>query len=907
MRYTRYFALLISLLVATACFVDDAEQPAGIISEDCGTVTIAGRITGYDDCYVDTRVGKTNEESYSSSMAMAIFPISTSSTPTLGDCISYVHLMGNNVNFTVDRTKLRELYGDQYDNMSFALYLFANMPHLPLTMSELEDRSLDYFMTLAFANNGNNAIGRPQQGFPMIGSLGDITKGQDEFILIPTQGEGNSFKIKLPTLGGTPSDYIPIPLKALYAKISFNITVEPTQHMDTGTAPSFTLTEYTLHNVPSEVYADAMLNKDHANILPPTYTSVNKSVTEGGTLNFDFYLPERLLTPATSAEQFKYPLGENNTDITGYSNVRDEDKKYCQRFKGDLVEESQCATYITLHGLYLDHQDNSWEVTYTIYLGEDNYGNFDFKRNTNYINYVTIRGLTSYSDANSSGKGPFIDHRVNVKRSLPIIVNLQRETLLDSHFEVRPLRVRYPIATGSNAQVKVEILNIDGTTNDIPGWVRMEHNNGTGSTTSTHLASGKRKYFTTDLVTNTLRGNTLITRNLAANSNEVFWIYIDQCDEVAPLSNKNKMRKAMVKVSYLENGAVKGEPLEYILCQHLLYPVQTTRTTNDVNGTDVSTGTYTYYIEYEEEYLHNYDSEDDHGISEQGGMEWGLNGIQLSHLDEAIAIKAEATGWETLLQWLGWSKQDIVDEAIGKLSPKPYYDFYLVRDVISTTPITPYAYNGLDFNTKMISYLKSQNPSHQSEGASTSKTAKVEKIYLDEKPNSAIAYCYNRNKRNSNGEVVSQDWYLPAIDEIEDIMENAYGDFDTEFQGNMYWSCQPSYLRYSVMWYFDLWSGSNSAEGVYFLDNPNRARATKALRENNNFVGVPNSGDMTYATQDITIKKPFLGSTSITVSSAVLNSNYDTSYRDYEGNLPRSGGTKARVRCVRKHEGVTTN
>lgn len=909
-KFTRYIVVLLSFVTIMTSCVDGNEQLIINTSVDGNAITISGRITAFDDRLVDTRAGKTPEESYTSSMAMAVFPINDGK---LGECISYVHRQGSNVNFTIDRAKIREAYDDIYDNKPIAIYLFANMPELPATMSELTDKSFSFFVNKVYANSG---ISRPQKGFPMVGSLGDnITVGADgnEFVLIPTEEVDGNTKIKLPLLNGNPSDYIPIPLKALYAKFSFAISVQPDQQIQEGTTPTFTLESYTLNNVPTEVYAEAAKNTDHKSVSGSAITTtVGSSVTEGGSLEFDFYLPERFLTPTTFASSYDYPLGDNGAKIKE-SAVREEDRRYLQRFKPMLVGSDQKATYITLNGYYKDYQNHDWHVTYDIYLGEDNYSDFNFYRNKNYINNVVIRGLTASKDQSVNGSAVFIDHRVNVIRSLPIIINLQRETMLDSHFEVRPLRIRYPgTSLPDGAKVKVEILNSDGTNVNIPTWVRMEHNNG-GSATDTHLVSGKRKYFTIDLIDELSEqkdgkfpgmSNTVLIGN--PNENETFWLYIDQCDEVA-LGNPNQMREALIKITYTDtdpNTDVE-EPIYYKLCQHLLYPVRTTRLATDVNGTSVSTGEYIYYIEYEEEYLHNFDSEDRYGNTDEAGMEWGLNGIQLSHIDKAINIKADNSGLDWIASIFGWNKQEIVDNGINRMDPKPYYDFYMVRDVISTTPITPYAFDGLSFTNKIVSYLKEKNSAHQTDGESNAKIAKVENISLEEEPKSAIAYCYNRNKRNSDGKVVSVDWYLPAIDEIEDIMENAYGDFDTEFQGNMYWSSQPAYYKYESTWQLSSFlGGSNTLPGVYYMDNTNRARATRALRENGVFEGVPNSGDGTYATQNGSIYAPLWGDPTINMEVPVLNPSYDTECKNYGGNLARTG-TKARVRCIRKSEGVT--
>jgi hypothetical protein len=177
--------------------------------------------------------------------------------------------------------------------------------------------------------------------------------------------------------------------------------------------------------------------------------------------------------------------------------------------------------------------------------------------------------------------------------------------------------------------------------------------------------------------------------------------------------------------------------------------------------------------------------------------------------------------------------------------------------------------------------------------------AKLQKIALDERPKSAIAYCYNKNKRNANGEVTEVKWYLPAVDEIEDIVEWAYGDFDTQFQGNLYWSCQSSYYKYESSWVLEsLLGGKQTVPGVFYTDNPNRARATRALREGETLADRVNSGDMTYATQSGSIYAPLWGSPTITMDSPVANGSYRADCFGYDGNRPRKG-YQARVRCVR--------
>ena len=257
MKFTRYIVVLVSLVVTMCGCVDESEQLTVKTSVDGNTITITGRITAFDDRLVDSRAGKTQEESYTSSMAMAVFKIDGN---TLGECISYVHRQGTNVNFTIDRAKIREDNDTIYDNKPIAIYLFANMPDLPATYDEVKDKSFSFFMEKAY---NNSSIRRPQKGFPMVGSLGDNKADGNRFVLIPTETVDGNTKIKLPELNDIPSDYFPIPLKSLYAKFSFDISIQPEQHIQDGTTPTFTLESYELNNVPTKVYAGAENNKDN--------------------------------------------------------------------------------------------------------------------------------------------------------------------------------------------------------------------------------------------------------------------------------------------------------------------------------------------------------------------------------------------------------------------------------------------------------------------------------------------------------------------------------------------------------------------------------------------------------------------------------------------------------------------
>lgn len=795
MKFTRYIVVLVSLVVTMCGCVDEIEQLTVKTSVDGNTITITGRITAFDDRLVDSRAGKTLEESYTSSMAMAVFPIEED---TLGKCISYIHRQGTNINFTIDRAKIREDLGDKYDNDSIAIYLFANMPDLPATMKELNDKSFSFFMEKAY---NNSSIRRPQKGFPMVGSLGDnITEGADgnTFVLIPTESVDGNTKIKLPELNGIPSDYIPMPLKALYAKFSFDISIQPEQHIPDGTTPTFTLESYELNNVPTKVYAGAENNNNHTSVSGSAITThVGASVTEGGSLKFDFYLPERFVTPSIDASEYEYPLGENGTPIIG-SNVPEKNRRYLQRFKPKLVADAKKATYITLNGYYLDHQNHNWKVSYDIYLGEDNYSDFNFKRNTNYVNNVVIRGLKASKDQNVTDSAyVFIDHRVTIDRSLPLIINLQRETLLDAHYEVRPLRLRSVGDPGKSATVK--ILNKDGGTSSIPGWVRLEKSGATGNhITSSGPSKGKRKYFTTDLVTDILadEGKSVTVSDLARD-NQTVWIYADENTSTAS-------REAIVRVIY--NDSDNSDSLDYKIVQHGLHMVK---------GADSGN---TYYIERFEEYLYNFDSEDSYGQIKEEGIPWGLNTVQLSNKYTSFDTDKAGTSW----------KNDYTSKY-----PLPYYDFYIGKhdddndssDEYTKDGGTLHNYAGQEFTSEIAS-----NPA-----------ARIEYLTMNKQPRGAVEYCYNKNKRNADG-TVDVKWYLPSADELEDFIVPAYSTFE-EFQDNYYWTSQPAYIR-NVFYYEDKRIGNNDTYAfTIYEDNTEYARATKVVYANGEYNYAPSGLD----------------------------------------------------------------
>ena len=512
--------------------------------------------------------------------------------------------------------------------------------------------------------------------------------------------------------------------------------------------------------------------------------------------------------------------------------------------------------------------------------------------------------------------GIAIDHRVNVQRTQPAIISHRREVLLDSHFEVRPLRVRKSEigdVEGINA-VKVEVVNPTTTT-----WMRLERSFGdgtpgesptttvNGATTSIYIDSdassasyGKRKFFTFDLVTGgggtngdvaPLNKSTFVILPLT-DATECCWIYVDECTETG-----DGIRAGQIKVTY---GSLSGSTFTpannatypdvvYIINQRKLFEVKydDPTTTTDENRK--------YHIEYEEEYLHNFDADDDYGQTEFDGMQWGLEGIQLSYDNTALYFDTSIDLFDFFI--------NLIRDAVG-VNPK--YDFYIPKHDSDISSSLKRGYRGYVFSNEIIQVVNGLG-NHD-----TNASNNIDVLQLDQQPRSAIEYCYNKNKRNRNGQVAwtgnsdNLNWYLPAIDEMEDIVMSKYGNgLNTyarflEFQSQYYWSSQPSYIRNYA--YYNIYI---SVPGQYFYDDVNFARATSVNYDSN--------------TQKFNYE--YSGSTSYYNGVRVYNRIFDprSEYKEsgefygvtlgsigrQPGNQPRT--EKNRIRCVRKSQYTNTS
>ena len=777
------------------------------------------------------------------------------------------------------------------------------------TLADLKAAVLDIDATLSMPKDENG----DHIGFPMIGHA------------VTPDDQVATFDLRYGTNTET-NAVANIPLIKLYSKVYFAIQINSNQIVANGPTPKFTIDRAEVFNVPTKACMGAYSN-DYINKLGNEYqftsdpfvikssdctnktiyhtTSSDISIGLGSSdlIEFYFYMPEHKVTP---------------NDINPYpANIPSNLKQY---YKPKLVGAgsdgsglavgAKTATFVRIYGSYTDHNGRIKGVSYDVYLGQNETNDFEVKRNQQLINYLTITGTTNHKDAYGENQTNIsVDHRVTMT-DRGYNVYMEREAILDAHFEVRP--VDFELQNGSSLTITIPA--------DCSSWISMESDDAARSGVNsnlyidnTNVKRGVRKYFTTNLVSE-LNGNltkesdgrhSLTIKHSScyggANPDPEFfrvWFYVDENPNVYDKTGTGKQtsesgnytvsktlyRNAPVKLYYsntaTDNPNIDKEAVHTINFQQWnLWRVWS------------SDKTRFYDIEHEEEYLNNYASNAGYGTP-QDGMPFGLEGIQLSNKHDAAVLNTTDTDWLVgLINIFGyifsggtWSVESYYNGAFQQLKNKPLYDFYLPRDT-SEPDLVTHEYNGFVFNQEIAATLKAI------EG--TNSDAKISCITLTEDPKSAFAYCYHKNKRDGNGNVEEQKWFLPAIDEIEDIALGAYDEFNKVFQNQEYWSCQPAYDK--VLLSMPIKILTNSTRGTltadYYIDDLDRARATSVYTtDGKNYQNIKSGVPGYAATQHGEAKN-----TTITMGEFEKHTlNYDND--NSRGNLPRT--QKCRIRAV---------
>lgn len=800
-------------MVASCSLKEDAILPDS--SSDNGTKLVRAYVENFTRRDVSTKASDA-QESEISNLALMVFATPKNGTERVL-ITDPVYVKGEMLNFVINTTETTDgeegegqyisniqsqeppkYFGDFDGSLeNCRIYIMANMNTLldGNVTTESDLLNIQYTVLREGANIetlGPKLIDVPTGGFPMIGWADNVNLSPNA-----TSGAGSQTALT-------------ISLKKLFAKINVKFLVQlDTENipngMDMVKTPYFAPEEWSVHNIPTQI----PVSEYEASIKPvenvfstSNFTSFNFS-TEESRLNkrienstsgneyfdFSFYVPEYKVLPANHSEEKPYD----------YPDKIDENSK--QFFKPVLVDaEKQSATYVRIKGRYSDHQGYISQVEYKLYLGQNHTDDFQILRNQQLNNTAIIKGLTNH--ANATDQTISVDHRVDIVSS-GYSIAMERETLLDSHFEIRPML----ISVQEGAVVVVKIPQKDDS------WFGAERaDSPINSNTDLYEARGNRKFFTDGLIDEVgtknaakefvFNGPTPIDNDIIEENNYRLWFYFDENvanpydadPDKSGLENNKLFREGYAYVDYYENGAAytSGKPTkadrEFTFRQMNLWAIHA-----DIND---------YNIEYFEEYLYNYASDDHYGDTTDG-MKWGLKNEPLSTNYPAVYIdKDDVGGWgeDIIGGLLGFSFQGILNQLFSQIDEK--YDFYLSRDNVSQAR----DYAGLDFTKEIVNKVGINN----------------NLLTLSGDASSAVEYCYNKNKRNpETGKVDVIKWYLPAIDETEEILVAGFNYFDV-FQSKYYWSSQPSFNKHN----FNASSLSTAVSGAYYSDDTANARAT---------------------------------------------------------------------------------
>lgn len=680
-------------------------------------------------------------------------------------------------------------------------------------------------------------------------ATGDITplKALESVIFTPAQGVSVGIpaggmpmagykELDLTAEGGTDNTTAgnrTILLKALMARV--DVSIDLRSETSEGRLPAFQLMDWTVRNMPmgctigepatGEYTGDFGTNANGIELTEET-VSFQRVIYNNNeqSIDFSFYVFENI----QEAEWIK-DEGEQwaNSDLAPGSEGTENDlypknegeeggfeEHHKQRYKPYIADRAN-ATSLELHGFYTTYNDYTYEIRYTLYLGANHTDDFSLRRNYQYINNITVKGI----DARDDNSGEYtLDARVNVDTEANnFYISILRERNHDAHFCVTPMDVYLFADESRNPRMTVSIDDPDQE------WIKMElikaadMEKGTvsesgftayaGAGTGDHLATGtpwtagngKRAFFTTSL----FKAETPLKDEVeVTTTRDRVYFYIDE-----NLSDSED-RTATVTLTYYEGDSdipVEERTLDITQVHLLKVQVYKTHKTmyRDENGTlhdeqgqnrvpvPVREDPYAeyekdgalggvIYMEQFEEYLDHYDPLDNYNTEQiYPGLKWATSNTSV-----------------------GVDKYDY--------RQLDYRSYHNSNEIYAGAWIDNCYDNYIDGHS-YTGYIINQT----GEGI----------ITLNDEILSAFQYCHNKNKRNSDGEVpysvetiswiydtiiYKGKWFLPGITQMEDALTTYYNMFP-EFQGNYYWSSSAAKQ--------DAWIG--------YEEDSDRARATK--------------------------------------------------------------------------------
>ena len=492
-----YLLAAASLCLASCISMQDDINPV----QDGKKLIVMASVADFNRHDVNTKALE-EEESRVNDLTMIIFDSDNAVVGrpvNLGDGNSVFMIDTQNALIIDGNNEQIAMTNDQAKLDACSIYMVANCWHV------LKDKTINNLTDLLITDIPVEAIDIPDTGIPMMG----VESGFD---LSKDRGDAN-----------TVADIV---MDKLYSKINVRFQVNADQVVNT---PSFNLSGWTVSNIPANVrLGEPATGEETANangtVLATTDPSTtlsygvptithSESAANPDYFQFTFYVPEHRVNPEGTVT---YPTGMPETEQ--------------QRYKPLLCTDSQKPMYVTVTGSYTDHHAQVKEVTYSLYLGQNNKNDFHINRNQELNNIITIKGLTNSKDAidwvpDGGQDNISVDHRVEVVDA-GFSIAMEREALLDSHFEVRPMDVF--VSAGGKVVVTVNSDDADATDD----WLRIEKS----TESDAHIAGvGVRKYFTTDLVATT-RASTGRSVTLNSGDDSRIWLYFDENTNVYVLS-----------------------------------------------------------------------------------------------------------------------------------------------------------------------------------------------------------------------------------------------------------------------------------------------------------------------------------------------------------------------------------
>lgn len=545
---------------------------------------------------------------------------------------------------------------------------------------------------------------------------------------------------------------VPIALSALMARVDFNIQLQA-DHSN-GNYPSYYLEQYTVGNAPKGIHIGENISSvtdvtnvgGKENVIIPNRKLI---YNDNGEISFTFYMFQNIQNPKTVDQNTSYQ--EN------------------QMFKPVIASDD--AAYVELKGIYTTADKIQYYVTHRLYLGANHTNDFTIKSNYQYKNDIVIKGLTNHN-VTDEDEYLTLDTRVNIHEDSQFYISILNEKKLDAHFAVVPMDVYFLGKYGTSGSKLVVTLGDDTDscyyenssgvmTQYSEPWIRMEKvpsanmSAGTlasGMTENTHVKKtgsyqayhGIRKFFTEDLVTNTLNNEAGKEITIDASRDRIYF-YVDE-------NLGESERTGTVTLNFYVDGNTSGTPTRTEVLELRQLPLVKVDLKTRYPNDDIPAEAEIIWMEQVEEYLESYDPLEmytNNNIFQ--GLPWGFGTKAAPRLKECNSYQQYHYGLQA--------------SSIIMAVLEEEFNYQMENLLLSETPecAIQYCYN----RSKRLA-----NGTVQNHNYTTGKTGGFLGI-------GAQTYYQLTD--------LTAKWFLPGVRQMEGALTEYYSVFP-EFQGNFYWS-----------------------------------------------------------------------------------------------------------------------